>query len=128
MLDLVFLAFAVRDYRRDRELQRLVRDGSLESLSRAVEMGAGIRDRLLLNLGNHYFERGLRSRAAAEVRAAAAYYREALRINPELGRAKKNFELARRVLRSSVPPMQPREPLPPDMIQSSEMPLKPNDI
>lgn len=128
VLDLAFLVLAVRDYRQQETLHRLSAEPSLESLSRAVEQGGELRDRLLVNLGNYNLRRGIRLRSVAEVRAAVAYYREALRIEPDLVTAKHNLELAVRILESFIPPREPREPLPPGMIRSSEMPLKPNDI
>lgn len=127
-VNLLALVLAVRNYARQETLHRLSQEPSLESLSQAVEQGGELRDRLLVNLGNYNLRRGLRLRSVAEVRAAVAYYREALRMQPDLVVAKHNLELAVRILESFIPPREPREPLPPDMIRSSEMPLKPNEI
>jgi hypothetical protein len=127
-LDLAVLAYELREHRRAQELHRLAEQGTLESLTEAVRSGGELRDRLLVNLGNYHLEQGLRIRSVAQIRSAVAYYREALRLDPELLAAKHNLELALHVLASAIPPREPREPLPPDMIRPSEMPLKPTDI
>lgn len=127
-IDLMILARAIDDYREHEELYELTRAGTIEALTEAVRRHDAMRERLLTNLANVHLRRGLELRSVAEVRAAVAYYREALRLDPELVPAKHNLELAVRVLESAIPPREPREPLPPDMIKASEMPLKPNDI
>lgn len=124
----VLLAHAVRRYQEDRTLARLVAQGTPESYARAIERAEPLRHRLLFNLGNLYLDRAQRLREAAPARAALAYYREALRLDPEFLEAKKNYELAGRLLESFVPPRPPREPRPPDRIAPSQMPLTPNQI
>lgn len=126
--NVVVLAYAVRDFRQEQALHRMLRQGTPEAYAEAVEKAGPIRDRLLVNLGNLYFEKGQRRKWYAAVRAAVAYYREALRLNPHLMPAKKNYEVAWRFLDAQVAPREPREPMPPNRITAGQMPLKPHDI
>jgi hypothetical protein len=127
-LDLVLVAFAVRGYRRESSIYRLIGQRTPNALAEAVERSPGIRDRLLVNLGNLYLEQAVSAGQPGPARAALSYYRDALRLNPELLEAKRNFEIAQRFLDALVPPREPREPRPPDRMRSSERPLTPNDI
>ncbi|MFQ5889186.1 MAG: tetratricopeptide repeat protein [Gemmatimonadota bacterium] len=124
----LLLAYAVREFTVERALYRTLRERTPEAYAEAVPRAGRIRDHLLVNLGNLYFEQGARRRWPAAVRTALAYYREALRLNPELLDAKKNYEVARRLLNDLVPPREPREPRPPDRFAPSQMPLQPTDI
>lgn len=127
-VNLVFLLLAVREFRQAQTVHQLFRQGTPEAYAEAVGKADANHDRLLLNLGNLYFEQALTERGPAAARAALGYYREALRLNPGLMEAKKNFEVTERFLDSLVPPRDPREPRPPERMQSSQMPLKPHDI
>lgn len=126
--NLVLLGFAVWRFRQEQALYRLLQQRTPEAYGEAVLQAAPIRDRLLVNLGNLYLQQAQSGAEPGAARAALAYYREALRLNPELMAAKKNFEVAQRFLDSLVPPREPREPRPPGRMRSSQMPLKPNDI
>lgn len=126
--NLLLLAQAATRYREQRTLHRLVLRGTIESYTEAVERAPEARDRLLYNLGNLYLDRARKLREPGPARAAIAYYREALRLRPELLPAKKNYEVAARFLESMIPPRPPREPRPPDRVAPSEMPLTPNQI
>ena len=126
--NLVLLVFAVWQFRQAQAVYQLLQHRTPEAYAEAVGKAGPIRDRLLVNLGNLYFEQALRVRRPAAARAALRYYEEALRLNPHLMEAKKNYEVARRFLDALVPPREPREPRPPDRMQPSQMPLKPNDI
>lgn len=109
-------------------LYELARRRTPEAYAEAIERAPAIRDRLLFNLGNAYLRDGQRRGQPGPVRAALAYYEEALRLDPAFLDAKKNYELARRFLDGLVPPREPREPRPPDRARSSQMPLRPDDI
>ncbi|NIM48698.1 MAG: hypothetical protein GTO22_05485 [Gemmatimonadales bacterium] len=126
--NLVLLGLAVWRFRQEQAVYRLLQQRTLEAYSEAVRRVGPIRDRLLVNLGNLYFEQARLEGQPGAARAALASYREALRLNPELMAAKKNFEVAQRFLDALVPPREPREPRPPGRVRSSQMPLKPNDI
>lgn len=126
--NLLLLAQAAVRYRDARALHRLVRQGTIESYTEAVERAPGLRERLLYNLGNRYLDRARKLREPGPGRAAIAYYREALRLRPDLLEAKKNYEVATRLVESLIPPLPPREPRPPDRVAPSEMPLTPNQI
>lgn len=126
--NLVLLGLAIWRFRQEQAVYRLLQQGTVESYSEAVPRAGPIRDRLLVNLGNLYFEQARLAGQPGAARAALAYYREALRLNPELMAAKKNFEVAQRFLDALVPPLEPREPRPPGRVRSSQMPLKPTDI
>lgn len=125
---LIVLAYATWQFRRDQAINRLLKQRTLDAYAEAVVSSDAVRDRLLLNLGNLYFGRAQRTRQPAAARMALAYYREALRLNPGLMAAKKNFELAQRFLNALVPPRDPREPRPPERMQPSQRPLLPTDI
>jgi len=90
--------------------------------------GGGVQDRILFNIGNRLFEEGLRLRGLSAVRSAAAYYREALRLNPGTWVAKKNYELSQRFLRTQIAPRPAQRPIRIERIQPGRMPLRPKDI
>lgn len=127
-VDLLLLSLALRGYRREESVYRLIEQRTPNALADAVESSPGIRDRLLVNLGNVYFEQAVSTRQPGPAFAAISYYRDALRLNPNLLEAKKNFEVAQRFLDLMVPPREPREPRPPDRMRSSERPLAPSEI
>ena len=127
--DLVALGLAWRDLERAREVHRLLGATTPEGYAEAVARAdPEWRDELLVNLANRYLDQGTRRGWLAGLRAATAYYREALRLNPDLLEAKRNFEVATRRLRASVPPREPRRPMQIEKIRPSQMPLKPTDI
>lgn len=126
--NLVALGLAVWRLRQEQAVDRMLQQRTLEAYSEAVRQAGPIRDRLLVNLGNLYLEQARTVGEPGAARAALAYYREALRLNPDLMAAKKNFEVAQRFLDAMVPPREPREPRPPGRVRSSQMPLKPTDI
>lgn len=128
VVDLLVLSLAVRAYRRDESVHRLIERRTANALAEAVERSPRIRDRLLVNLGNVYFEQALSTGKPGPARAALSYYRDALRLNPGLLEAKKNLEVAQRFLDTLIPPREPREPRPPDRMRSSRRPLTPNEI
>jgi tetratricopeptide (TPR) repeat protein len=109
-------------------IYELARRGTADAYAEAIERAPAIRDRLLFDLGNRYFEEAQRLHEAGPTRAALSYYEEALRLDPGFLEAKKNYELARRFLDGLVPPRDPREPRPPDRARSSQMPLHRDDI
>lgn len=127
-VQLILLAYTVHRFHREQAIYELLQQRTLDAYAEAVEKAGAVPDRLLVNLGNLYFEQAQRARQPAAARAALVYYREALRLNPGLMEAKKNFEVAQRFLDALVPPRDPREPRPPERMRSSQMPLRPHDI
>lgn len=127
-VDLLLLSLAVLAYRRDESVYQLIQQRTPNALAEAVERSPEIRDRLLVNLGNLYFEQAVSAGRPGPARAALSYYRDALRLNPTLLEAKKNLEVAQRFLDTLIPPREPREPRPPDRMRSSRRPLTPNEI
>lgn len=127
-LNLAIIGIAAWRARRDLAIYELARARTADAYAEAIERAPAIRERLLFNLGNAYLRDGQRLSQPGPVRAALAYYEEALRIDPAFLEAKKNYELARRFLDGLVPPREPREPRPPDRARSSQMPLRPDDI
>lgn len=127
-LDLFVVGFVAWRAREDLAIYELSRRRTPEAYAEAIERTPAIRERLLFNLANAYFQDAQRLGQPGPVRAALAYYEEALRLDPAFLEAKKNYELARRFLDGLVPPREPREPRPPDRARSSQMPLRPDDI
>lgn len=126
--DAAFLLHVSTEARRAGELERLVEVGTPEAITEAMALAPERRPWLLYNLGSVYLDDGTRRRFAGSLRAALGYYREALRIHPDLLEAKRNYEVAWRRLESLIPPRPPREPRPPDRVAPSQMPLLPGDI
>lgn len=127
-LNLAALGYSAWAFRQKQALYRAFQEGTAEAYAGLLERAGHLRDRVLVNLGNRYFDEGLRSGGLGGVRKAIAYYREALRLNPDLMEAKKNFEVANRFLETQVETRQPRRPMEIERIRPSQLPLQPHDI
>ncbi|MEW6046128.1 MAG: hypothetical protein AB1609_06570 [Bacillota bacterium] len=126
--NLLLLGHSIWRYRQERALHRALWPATAEAYAGLLGTAGAIRDRLLFNLGNRYFEEGIRSNRPDMASKAAAYYREALRLNPELLEAKKNHELASRFLETIAEPGEGESRTERGGTRPSPFPLEPTDI
>lgn len=91
------LALSWTNYLHDRWIYQAVLQGS-ESSYTGLLSDQAVRSRALYNLANLYLREAVQEGKVERLRQALAYYREALRVEPDFMEAKKNFELAGRLL------------------------------
>lgn len=84
-------------YHHASQVARAFAEGTPEAYTRLLQ-DPDVRARALYNLGNAYLREALKDEKVDRLRQAVAYYREALRADPSLVEAKRNYELASRLL------------------------------
>lgn len=127
-LNLAALAYSGWQFRREQALYVILQEPTPDAYARAIPMAPALRDRLLMNLGNRYLEQGLKDGDPGALRAAIAFYKESLRLNPRLLPAKKNLEIAGRLLAREVETRRSRRPMELEALQSGQTPLSASDI
>lgn len=95
-ISLLFLAYAVVEYRDQQALRRAV----LERRYEAYLNDAGVRPFLLYNLGSDALREALTQLRGDRLQAALAYLRQALVERPDFPEARHNYEVALALLSS----------------------------
>lgn len=129
LLEGVAFGWSLWQYGRAQAAYRALQQGTPEALDDVIARAPRYRAWAFLALGNRTLWEAERRGDPALLQEALLYYRSALRVDPSLWPAKRNYEIVARRLR---PPLRSRERGGPTLefwrVLPSSRPLRPTDI